>query len=172
MGFFKGAAKWFFLPVLKTSKDVSTSIKNTRDNIAQVKARRLENIETAKAASLYLEGMTRREKFDHIVDLNKWTPTELERQKIAVKRARLALLCFGVFGVIMIFGASFVARFNSFIPNLILLIASILVSSMLIAACAAMALRYSWWEYSLVEKEILPFREYLSKGQFIKRLFY
>lgn len=172
MSLFRSAAKWMFLPFIRASQDVGRSIKNTKVNLELVKQRRQENIETAKAASEYLDGMSRREKFDHIVELNSWTQPELEKQLIAVRRARLALISFAAFGVVLILGSGYVARFDSFVPNMILAGASFLVSAMLVAACSAMALRYAWWEYSLVHKEILPFRDYLAMGQFIKRLLY
>ncbi len=168
----KAWAKWMFYPLVKTAEDVATSVHNTRENLALVKEKREEKVQTAKAVNEYLAGMTAKEKFDHIAEVNKWTAMELANQLVAVRRSRIALLAFAVFGSVLILGASFAARFDSFIPNLLLVLASVTSIAMLMAACSAMALRFSWHEYSLTNRVILPFADYLKKGGIFKRLFY
>jgi hypothetical protein len=168
----KAWAKWMFYPLVRTAQDVSTSVNNTRENLAKVKEQRQEKVETAKAVDAYLDGMTADEKFTHIAELNKWTAKELENQLIAVRRSRIALLGFGVFGSVLILGASFAARFESVGSNIVLAMAAVMCVAMLMASCAALALRFSWHEYSLTNKVVLPFADYIKMGGIFKRLFY
>ncbi len=167
----KSAAKWLFYPFIRTAQDVGVSAKNTKENMELVRQKRKENEEKARQVSEYLEGMTRQEKFDHIREMNRWTEAELAKQLVAVRRTRLALLSFGVFGSFLVAGAVLAAT-GGVIPSFLLVLMGLLVVAMLLAACAAMALRFSWHEYSLKNREILPFAEFLKMGRIVNRLFY
>lgn len=169
---FKSTAKWLFYPLIRTAQDVSVSARNTKANWQLVRQKREENAEKARQVSVYLEGMTRTEKFEHIVEVNRWTEPELATQLVAVRRTRLAMLSFGVFGSVLVAGAVLAALKGSLIPSFFVFLLGLMVIAMLLAACAAMALRYSWWEYSLKNREILSFAEFIKMGRIAKRLFY
>lgn len=163
MGLFTGLTKLLTYPLRRPASEVRTSIKGVKEALDGAREIRQKKLSDAKAASAYLEGMTPREKFDSIYNLNGWSEEELDQQAKAARNTRLSMVVVAVVGVVLLILMMVQA------PVWMLAIIGPM-TVVFVAMCVAMAARYAWWSDQITTRTVYPFGEFMARKDFFLRV--
>jgi len=122
---------------------------------------RHEQYEAAKAA---LGDLGERETFAQIYEMNGWNEEQLLEQSKAARRTRLTLLSAAAAGMIVVIALLW------FVQWWVMMILGPIGVTYL-AACAALAVKFAWYEYQIETRRIMPIKAFLSRPDLFARVF-
>lgn len=164
MGLFKMIGSGVAYPLTRAYRDVSSSFKSVGRSYQEMRDERREKHEAYEAARELLGGMSEQQKFQEIYELNGWDEEQLQEQMKAARRTRLALLCTAAAGMSVVIGLTWFVKWW-----VMMLLGP--VGVIYLAACAALSVKYAWFEYQLEVRSITPIKAFLSRPDLFSRVF-
>ena len=164
MGMLKNIGAGVVFPFSRALRDISTSSQRVHQSYREMAAIRQQKHEDYEAAKNALGAISEQEKFAQIYEMNGWSEAELQEQARASRRTRLALLCTAAVGMVGVIGLSWIVKWW-----VMMILGPVCV--IYLAACAALSIKFAWYEYQIETRSITPIRAFLARPDLFARMF-
>lgn len=163
MGLFRSIGSGLAFPFTRAYRDIAGSAKGMRQSYLDMLDARQRKHEDYEAAKEALGSMSESEKFAKIYELNGWDEVQLLEQAKAAGRTRVVLLCAAAAGLVIVVGLLWIVKWW-----VMMILGPVAV--VYFAACAALAVKFAWYEYQIETRRIMPIGAFLARPDLFARV--
>lgn len=165
--FFWGFGRLLAYPVIRPMETIVASSRRISSDVRdyrELRARRRAELDEASAQEgADLAAMSDRDRFESLVVMNGWTPAELARQLLAVRRTKLMAICGSVAGTVLAMASMFL------VPVWILFVIAPAAALFVIMGLIR-TLQFGLFQAQLEQRRLMKFHVYLGRQDLFKHL--